>query len=68
MDKIEDMIKDLNNIDEEEREKLHYYSRTLREIADHIDELAVEGKTPEEIEEIIGKLIIKIIKIKAFLS
>ena len=68
MDKIEDMIKALDEADEEDRKKLKGVSNTLREFADSLDELVAEGKTPEEIEEIMGKLVIKFVKLQGLLS
>lgn len=68
MDKIEDLIKELDKADEEDRKKVKGISKTLREFADSLDELVAEGKTPEEIEEIMGKLVIKFVKLQGLLT
>lgn len=68
MDKIEDMIKALNEADEEDRKKVKDISNALREMADSLDELVAEGKTAEEIETIVGKIIIKFVKIQGLLT
>lgn len=50
--------------DKEDKEKIHKLAETFREIADLFDECIEEGKTEEEIETILAKVVIKYTKIK----
>lgn len=50
--------------DKEDKEKVHKLAETYREIADLFDECIEEGKTEEEIETILAKVVIKYTKIK----
>lgn len=50
--------------DKEDKEKIHKLAETFREMADLFDECIEEGKTEEEIETILAKVIIKYTKIK----
>ena len=55
-------LKDI--IEAEDKEKVHKLAETFREIADLFDECIEEGKTEEEIETILAKVVIKYTKIK----
>ena len=50
--------------DKEDKEKVHKLAETFREIADLFDECIEDGKTEEEIETILAKVVIKYTKIK----
>ena len=50
--------------DKEDKEKIHKLAETFREIADLFDECIEDGKTEEEIETILAKVVIKYTKLK----
>ena len=50
--------------DKEDKEKVHKLAETFREIADLFDECIEDGKTEEEIETILAKVVIKYTKLK----
>lgn len=54
----------MNLKDKEDKEKVHKLAETFREIADLFDECIEEGKTEEEIETILAKVVIKYTKLK----
>ncbi len=54
----------LLDMNKEDKEKIHKLAETFREIADLFDECIEEGKTEEEIETILAKVVIKYTKIK----
>lgn len=55
-------LKDI--IEAEDKERVHKIAETFREIADLFDECIEEGKTEEEIETILAKVVIKYTKLK----
>ena len=54
----------LLDMNKEDKEKIHKLAETFREIGDLFDECIEEGKTEEEIETILAKVVIKYTKIK----
>lgn len=56
--KIDDYIKILDEANEKDIQEVHETSKNLRKLADLIDELVVPEKTNEEIENIIGQMLV----------
>lgn len=63
MKNLDDLIASLERRDEEEIKEVHEASNNLRELADLFDQLVKEEISREEIERIIGKMIILVIKL-----
>ena len=67
MKDLDDFIAKLDEADEEDRQEIRELSNNLRKLADLFDEIIKEGISAEEIEEIMGKIIVIVIKLKGLI-
>lgn len=61
MNKIDEIIEIVKKGDKEEKEEVNKFANEFREIANLLDELVEEGKTREDLEVILGKIIVRMI-------
>ena len=67
MKDLDDFIAKLDEADEEDRQEIREHSNNLRKLANLLDEIIKEGISAEEIEEIMGKIIVIVIKLKGLI-
>ena len=61
---LDDLIASLDQANEKDIKEIHELANDFRELGDLFDEVVKEGISAEEIETIIGKIIVKFMKIK----
>lgn len=67
MKDLEGLIRSINEANEEDKKEVHEVSNNLRKLADLFDQLLKEGITAEEVEEIMGKVFVVVIKLKGLI-
>ena len=60
---LEKLIASLDKANEKDKQEIHELANDFRELGDLFDEIVKEGISAEEIETIIGKIIVKFMKI-----
>lgn len=63
MNTLNDLIASLDKANEKDIKEIHEFSNNLRKLADLFDLLVKEETTAEEIEEIMGKIIVIALKL-----
>ena len=67
MKDLDELIAKIDEADEKDIQEIHELSNNFRKLADLFDQLVKEGISVEEIEEILGKIIVIAIKLKGII-